>query len=119
MGKPIQTKFITADLTTPLTFDLVIGTDTEGVVDNVQLLGVYFKAVSNITETITTTLIAKGSTAVFTFLLDSTSLTTAQTVVYTPSGRIFLKKGDTLRVEVTSSTATVDGSVMIQYREAD
>jgi len=114
----IETKFSTDDLTTPVTVDLVIGTDT-GKGDNYQLLGVYFKAVSDITETVTISIISNESTAVFTYLLDSTALSTAQTVVFTPSGFIGLKSKDTVRVQITSASATVNGSTMIQVRKAD
>jgi hypothetical protein len=115
--KPIQTKFKSWDLTTPLEFDYVVGEDRSPE-NNVQLLGVYFKAAANITETVTITRIsAKGAT--YTYLLDSTSLTTAQTVVYLPTGFVGLKRGDTLRVAATSATATQMVYVEIQFREAD
>ena len=115
MGKPIMTKFKAWDLTTPLEFDLVVGEDRD-IEDNIQLLGVYFKAASNISETVTITRIsAEGAT--YEFLLDSTALSAAQTVIYNPAGRIFLKRGDTLRVAATSATATAMVYVEIQYRE--
>ncbi len=118
MGKPIQTKFTTEDLATPVEFDLVAGAD-RSVEDNIEILGVYFKAVSSITETVTVTRISAEG-AVFTFLLNSDSLSSASTSVYTPGhGKIFLKRGDTLRVAVTSATATGNGSIEIQYRESD
>ncbi len=118
MSREIQTKFLTVDLATPVEFDLVAGED-KGIENNIEILAVYFKAVSNITETITVSRIGNGSTAVFTYLLNSDSLTTAQIAVYTPGeGKIFLKRGDTLRVAVTSATATGNGSIEIQYRES-
>ena len=117
MGKPIQTKFKAFDLTAPLVFDYVVG-ETVIPENNIQLLGVYFKAASNITETVTVSIIsAQGAT--YTYLLSSTALTTAQTVIYTPTGFIGLKRGDTLRVAATSATATAMCYTMIQYRECD
>lgn len=118
MAREIQTKFLTVDLVNPVQFDLVAGED-KGIENNIEILAVYFKAVSNISETITVTRIGNGSTATFTFLLSSDTLSSAKTVVYTPGeGKIFLKRGDTLRVAVTSSTATGNGSIEIQYRES-
>ena len=114
----IQTKFSTDDLTTPVTVDMVMGIDT-GKGDNFQLLGVYFKAVSDITETVTISIISNESTAVFTYLLDSTALSTGQTVIFTPTGFIGLKSKDTVRVAITSASAAVNASTMIQVAKVD
>lgn len=117
MGKPIITKFSTDDLVNPVTVDFVVGTDSTDVSDDLILLGVYFKAVNSISETITVTRISvKGST--FTYLLDSTTLSSGKTVVFTPTGKIGFKKGDTCRVEITSATATGNGSTEIQMQQA-
>ena len=116
--RPIQSKFSTDDLTTPVTVDLVIGTDT-GPGYNWRLRGVLFKAVSNITETVTITVLRNTSAAVFIYLLDSTALSGAQTVIFTPTGFIALKKGDTVRVAITSATAAVNGSTTIDVQQVD
>ena len=115
---PIETKFSTDDSTTPVTVDLVIGTDTAKG-HSYKLLGVYFKAATDITETVTISIISNKSTATFTYLLDSTALSTAQTVVFTPTGFIGLKRGDTVRVQITSATATAEVYTMIQVQQVD
>ena len=118
--KPLQTLFKTqADLVTPMSLTLTIGTDTRDLEDNIQLLGCYFKAATNITETVTVTLVSAEG-AGYTYLLNSTSLTTAQTANYTPTGFIGLKRGDVVTFACTSATATgMAGYMMIQYREVD
>jgi len=116
--RPIQSKFSTDDLTTPATVDMVMGTDTS-VGYSWRLMGVLFKAVSNITETVTVTILLNESNAVFIYLLDSTALSSAQTVIFTPTGFIGLKDKDTVRVEITSASATVNGSTTIQVQQAD
>ncbi len=115
---PIETKFDTSDLESPVTVNMVIGTDT-GKGDNYQLLAVLFKAATNITETVTITVLRNEGNAVFIYLLDSTALSGAQTVVFTPTGFIALKSKDIVRVAITSATATGNGSTTIDVRKAD
>ena len=82
MSKPIQTKFKTqADLVTPMSLTLTIGTDGRDIEDNIQLLGCYFKAATAITETVTVTVVSAEG-AGYSYLLDSTSLSSATTALH-------------------------------------
>ena len=111
--KPIQTKNGSQLLTggTPLSVSFTVAEE------NIEILSAYVKAEANITETVTLTRTSvAGST--FIFILNSDSLSAAQTSSYEPGAqKVFAKRGDTITLACTAAnvTSTVHGEIL--YRE--
>ena len=85
-----------------LTLDLVVGTDTPNVEGNFYLAQVLLAAASAISQVVSVTLIGKeGST--YTFLLDTSTLSSATTYVFRPTGICIIRRGDTVRLTCANS----------------
>ena len=100
-----------------LTHDVVIGTTapTSASREEYEIESIMLAAASAITQTLTISIIA-ATGAAYTFVLSTSSLSSATSSVYVPSGgRPRLKKGDTIRQACTNSgTPAITVSSRIQ-----
>jgi hypothetical protein len=120
MGKPIQTSTASQSLASAaLSHVLTIGS-ARTVEQNIDLLTVMVHFTSAVTQTATVTISSVNGLTTYTFVVDSSSLSSATNYVYRPNPAIPLKRGDTITVAVTNSgTPAITAYSEIRYRECD
>lgn len=99
-----------------LTLDLVIGTDTPNYEGDFILGSVMLAAASAISQAIAVTII-RAAGAAYTFVIDSTTTSSATSYTFVPAGRHTLKRGDTVRLTCANSgtpAITVSGEIVVQ-----
>ena len=103
-----------------LTHDVVIGTDTRDTDREIELLGVYLAASSAISQVVTVTHIGSEG-ANYTFVIATSTLSSATSYVYLPSGATpKFRTGDTIRFTCANSgTPAITVYSKIHFKEIE
>lgn len=118
--KPIQAYKDSQDLSAgAMQFDITIGSgDSRGVEDNVELDAVMLKFSSAVSQVVTISHLDATDPTNYSFVLATTTLSSATDYVYRPDSKPKFKRGDVIRVSVANSgTPAITAYAKVHVRE--